>query len=66
MTDQRLYSVESVAALKAKFAADGAKLAVFTPPDAKLVMVVNAANVRQVDPADPDDQPCKRSVSIGI
>jgi hypothetical protein len=63
MTDQRLYSVESVAALKAKFAAEGAKLAVFAPPDAKLVMVVNAANVRQVDPADPEINPASaRSV----
>jgi hypothetical protein len=57
MTDERLYSVESVAALKAKFASDGAKLAEFTPPDAKLVVIVNAANVRQVDPADPAINP---------
>ena len=42
---------------RAKFASDGAKLAEFTPPDVKLVVVVNAANVRQVDPADPAINP---------
>lgn len=57
MADERLYSSESVAALKAKFGSDGAKLAEFTPPDAKLVMVVNAAKVSQVDTADPEINP---------
>src|SRR6516162_8455198 len=57
MADERLYCIESVATLKAKFASDGAKLAEFTPPDAKLVMVVNAAKVRQVDAADPGINP---------
>ena len=42
MADERLYSSESIASLKAKFVSDGAKLAEFTPPDAKMVMVVNA------------------------
>jgi hypothetical protein len=55
--DERLYSSESVAALKAKFTSDGAKLAEFTPPDAKLVVVVNAAKVRQVDAAHPEINP---------
>ena len=55
--DERLYSSESVASLKAKFASDSAKLAEFTPPDAKMVMVVNAAKVRQVDAADPGINP---------
>jgi hypothetical protein len=55
--DERLYSGESVAALRAKFALSGAKLAEFTPPDAKLVMVVNAAKIRQVDAADPEINP---------
>ena len=54
---ERLYSSESVASLKAKFASDSAKLAEFTPPDAKMVMVVNAAKVRQVDAADPGINP---------
>jgi len=53
MGDGPFYSSDSVSALKAKFAADGAKLADFTPPDAKLVMVVNAKKVSQVDAADP-------------
>jgi hypothetical protein len=53
MADERLYSSESIASLKAKFASDGAKLAEFTPPDAKMVMVVNATAVSQVDAADP-------------
>jgi hypothetical protein len=57
MADERLYSGESVAALRAKFALSGAKLAEFTPPDAKLVMVVNAAKIRQVDAADPEINP---------
>ena len=53
MADERLYSSESVASLKEKFASDDAKLVEFAPPDAKLVMVVNAAAVEQVDAADP-------------
>jgi hypothetical protein len=57
MTDERLYSIESVTALKTKFASDGAKLTEFTPPDAKLVMVVNAAKIIQVDAADPAIDP---------
>ena len=57
MADERLYSSESVTSLKAKFASDDAKLAEFTPPDAKLVMVVNAAAVGQVDAADPQINP---------
>jgi hypothetical protein len=46
MADERLYSSESVAALKAKFALDGAKLA-----------ELNAAKIRQVDAADPEINP---------
>ena len=53
MADGPVYSSDSIPALKAKFTADGAKLADFTPPDAKLVMVVNAKKVSQVDAADP-------------
>jgi hypothetical protein len=53
MADERLYSSESIASLKEKFASDGAKLAEFTPPDAKMVMVVNSKAVSQVDAADP-------------
>jgi hypothetical protein len=57
IADERLYSSESVAGLKGKFASDGAKLAEFTPPDAKLIMVVNAAKVGQVNAADPEINP---------
>jgi len=47
------YASDGIPALRTKFAADGAKLADFTPPDMKLVMVVNAKNVTQINPADP-------------
>jgi hypothetical protein len=47
------YSIESISDLAAKFASDKAKLAQFTPPDRNLVMVANAANIRQIDAADP-------------
>jgi hypothetical protein len=47
----RIYSVESLGELRQKFGAAGASLADFTPPEGDLVTVVNANNVREVEPA---------------
>jgi hypothetical protein len=48
----RIFSVESLDDLRRKFSADGAGLANFTPPEGDLVNVVNARNVREVEPAN--------------
>lgn len=49
----RIFSIESLADLRQKFSADGAGLADFTPPEGDLISVVNAKNVREVEPANP-------------
>jgi hypothetical protein len=49
----RIYSIESVSELKKKFSAVGVALAEFTPPDARLKLVVSAKKVRQVNESDP-------------
>lgn len=48
----RIYSVETLGELRQKFSADGAGLADFTPPEGDLITVVNAGNVREVEPAN--------------
>ena len=48
----RIFSIESLAELRQKFSTDGAGLADFTPPDGDLISVVNAKNVREVEPAN--------------
>jgi len=48
----RIFSVERLDDLRQKFATDGAGLANFTPPEGDLVSVVNARNVREVEPAN--------------
>lgn len=49
----RIYSIETLDDLKAKFAAAAVPLADFTPPEGKIDMVVNANNVRNVEPGNP-------------
>ena len=48
----RIFSIESLAELRQKFSTDGAGLADFTPPEGDLISVVNAKNVREVEPAN--------------
>jgi hypothetical protein len=47
------FSIESLDDLRRKFAAAGVRLADFTPPVGKLVVVVNTGNVGEVKPANP-------------
>ena len=49
----QIFSIESLDDLIRKFKAEKTPLAKFTPPDSKLTMVVNAANVKKVEPANP-------------
>lgn len=49
----RIYSVEAIDALEAKFRAAGASIARFTPPEDTRVMVVNTGKVREVEPSNP-------------
>jgi hypothetical protein len=51
--DGPVYSGDTIAGLEAKFRSDGVRLAEFTPPDAKMVIVVNTEKVTQVGSADP-------------
>lgn len=52
-SSEQYFSIESLDDLVKKFAAEKTPLAKFTPPDAKLVMIVNAAKVEKVEPANP-------------
>jgi hypothetical protein len=47
----RIYSRESESDLAAKFTSAGVRLVTVTPPDADILMTVNAGTVRQVDDA---------------
>ena len=49
----RLFSIESLDDLAAKFRDEKTPLASFTPPEGKLKIVVNAKNVEKVEPANP-------------
>ena len=49
----RIYSIESLDDLRAKFAQAKVPIADFTPPEGKLTMVVNVANVEAVEPGNP-------------
>lgn len=48
----RIYSIESVDALEAKFSAAGVAVARFTPPNDTRAMLVNAGKVREVEPSN--------------
>ena len=50
---ERIFSIESLDDLATKFREEQTPLAAFTPPDGKLKIFVNAANVEKVEPADP-------------
>jgi hypothetical protein len=49
----RLYSIETLEELRSKLAGDGVRIATFSPPEGKLQMLVNAKNVREVEPGNP-------------
>jgi hypothetical protein len=49
----RIYSIESIGDLTEKFTASEVPLATFSAPDARMKLIVNARNVRQVTPSDP-------------
>ncbi|ACB80682.1 hypothetical protein Mpop_2522 [Methylorubrum populi BJ001] len=53
ITGDRIYSVETVASLAAKFAAAGAAMARLTPPEGAIEMMVSAERVREVEPPSP-------------
>ena len=50
----RLYSIESLKELKKKFTDDGVHIATFSAPEGKMDILVNARNVREVEPGNPD------------
>lgn len=50
---ERLFSIESLDDLAAKFRKEQTPLASFTPPERKMTIFVNAANVEKVEPANP-------------
>lgn len=49
----RLYSIEALDALQKKLSTDGVRIATFAAPEAKLKLLVNAQNVREVEPGNP-------------
>jgi hypothetical protein len=51
--NDRLYSIERLSQLRAKFGADGVHIVDFSAPEGKLDILVNARNVREVEPGDP-------------
>jgi hypothetical protein len=53
LSDDRIYSIESVDDLRRKFSEAGVPVARMTPPDARLKVYVNANNVKNVDESDP-------------
>jgi hypothetical protein len=53
LTDDRIYSIESVADLTKKFTAAGLAVAAFSAPDARLKLVVSTKRVRQVTESNP-------------
>jgi len=49
----RLYSIETLEELKNKLIGDGVRIATFSPPEGKLHMLINAKNIREVEPGNP-------------
>jgi hypothetical protein len=52
LSDDRIYSTESVEDLGRKFSEAGVPVAGMTPPDARMKIYVNADNVKNVDQSD--------------
>jgi hypothetical protein len=50
----RIYSIEPIDDLSEKFTASGVSLAAFSAPDARMKLIVNIRNVRQVTASDPE------------
>ena len=53
LSDDRIYSIESVDDLGRKFSEAGVPVARMTPPDARMKVYVNANKVKNVDESDP-------------
>jgi hypothetical protein len=53
LSDDRIYSIESVDNLGCKFSEAGVPVARMTPPDARMKVYVNANKVKNVDKSDP-------------
>jgi hypothetical protein len=53
LSGHRIYSAEDLTDLRQTFSDAAVGLAEFTPPEGELVMVVNAKNVREVEPGNP-------------
>jgi hypothetical protein len=53
LSDDRIYSRESVDELSSKFLNAGLPIAELTPPDSRMKLFINGNNVRQVVESDP-------------
>jgi hypothetical protein len=53
LSDDRIYSRESVDELSSKFLSAGLPIAELTPPDSRIKLFINGNNVRQVVESDP-------------
>jgi hypothetical protein len=53
LSDDRIYSRESVDELSSKFLNAGLPIAELTPPDSRMKIFINGNNVRQVVESDP-------------
>jgi hypothetical protein len=53
LTSDRVYSIESLSDLSAKFIQAGVAIARFTPPEGTIDMLVSAKQVQKVEPPNP-------------
>jgi hypothetical protein len=53
LSDDQLYSIESIDELRGKLSEVGVPVAEMTPPDARMKVYVNADNVKDVDKSNP-------------
>jgi hypothetical protein len=53
LESDRLYSIEHLDDLARKFKDDKTPIAMFTPPEGKLKVLVNADNVARIEPPNP-------------